>query len=525
MGLMPREQTAPVRNAQPEVAKRRVKLEKFQKYIDLLEQDSDGMAFLASRGIKLETAKAWHLGLKVEDDGTKWLMFPYISNDEICDVKYRRLDEKRFRRMGGGDSVLYGEHQLKSVDSNVIYLVEGEIDAMTLWQQGYRPVVSTTTGAGSFKPRWYDLITAAKPNQLILCYDSDVAGQNGALKVAKKFEDFPVLNVVLPDAKDVNEYFIAQGHTNDEFDELIKESQPLEMEYAISMGEAFNRLEEELFLGSEGVNGLPSQFTSLNEMIAGGYWNGFLVTVSGQAGVGKTSFVLQELLGYAKDSIPSYLMCLEMPETMVLRKCIQHIHHVDMNAIKLDHVQRIRPEMEKWPFFFGYKSGQNFDELEKAIRSAVKRYDLRCMAFDNINYFIRSSTNQAGEIGIVTKRLKEIAVDLNIPIIMIAQPRKLKTREDGTTNMMTMDDLKDSSSISQDSDVVMMLYRMRRKTNVQAHGTGTTHGAYSPYAILRVDKSRYSSGGETTLYFDGAISTFRELTLEERQRVSSNGDD
>jgi replicative DNA helicase len=253
-------------------------------------------------------------------------------------------------------------------------------------------------------------------------------------------------------------------------------------------------------------------------MIAGGYWNGQLVTISGTAGTGKTSLLLQELSQMAEDANPAYLLCLEMPDTMMARKLIQHRFHIDIAKQTLKDVQYYRKKLEHMPLILGSSIG-DLDDIEKTVERTVKRFDVKCVAFDNLNYFVRSVINVPAEIARVTKRLKEIAIRLNISILLISQPRKFNDDE----RMMTMQDLKDSAAIAADSDVIILLHRKRIQTKASEIGTNSGfHGGYSPMTTLRVDKARYSVGGEMLLHFDGAISTFREYSDEELEEIRSN---
>jgi hypothetical protein len=113
-----------------------------------LEVDEDAKSYLASRGIDMATAKAWHFGVKTDEHGVKWLMIPYLVNDVIGDIKYRSLPPapKQFHRLKGGDSILFGGHQLADAQGRTtLYLVEGELDCVTLWQHGYWPAVRAAT--------------------------------------------------------------------------------------------------------------------------------------------------------------------------------------------------------------------------------------------------------------------------------------------------------------------------------------------------------------------------------------------
>jgi replicative DNA helicase len=527
---------------QQQRAKKRITFERFAPMEKNLGDKH--IEYLASRGISEESARKWKLGakeetpdkhrveIKAEDGQSKtyehnvdWLMIPYITQQgNIADVKYRALPPapKRFKRLGGGDSILYGEHLLpqnkgkRKGSLDTLYLCEGELDAITLDQHGFSPALSTTTGAASFPPRWYDLIVSSGAKRIVLVYDNDVDGQAAAEKLAKKFTDADreVVNVILEDAKDANEYFLK--HTAEDFRELVKQSRPIELEYCLSMGAVLDQLEEQLFASCGQLNGFPSVHQNLNDLIDGGYWNGQLITVIGGSGTGKTSLVQQDLLNIASNYGPAYFMCLEMPPVMVARKIINHLYHVPIPAIKQHHVQQYRADLERRGFFFGAGRFRHIDELCEAFTKAYKRYDLKVIGFDNIHYLCRDEKNQAQQISSVTKGFKDLAVELNVPLIAIAQPGKFDRAE----RIINENDVKGSSAIEQDSDYMILMWRPTLRTDIEAFGT--TMGQkenMSPLTYLRVGKARYSPGGETLLYFHGEVSTFRQLSEKERETL------
>ena len=114
-----------------------------------------------------------------------WLTIPHFVKGELVNIKSRSLPpaEKTFRRIAGCPSVLFNADALE--DQEEIYLTEGEIDAVTLWDQGIKNVVGVTTGAGSFDPEWIDQLKPVK--KIYLCYDPDEPGQKGAREVARRF--------------------------------------------------------------------------------------------------------------------------------------------------------------------------------------------------------------------------------------------------------------------------------------------------------------------------------------------------
>lgn len=504
-------------------------LAKLEPYQQALLNSPAAQAYLTQRGISTETATRFHLGFKVKN-GIEELMIPYIRNGYILDIKYRLLPSSengirpKYSRMKGGESILFGEDQLTPVSKgSTIYLVEGEMDAMTLWQHGYYPALSTTTGASSFKTEWYDIIKRYEPGKIILVYDSDAAGQLGAEKIRSRLlsggkpEDL-VVNLVLPDtSKDINDYFLT--HSGNDFKDLVDIAcLPKDIENVNSQKKVLDDLESLLWLSTSAFEGLPSQFPDINAMVEGGYWNGQLVVITGPSGTGKTSLVLQEMLWLAEKGEPCYLLCLEMPEVMMERKIFLAKFGIPMLKLTHGHVVELRPKLENVPLFLGSKC-RKLADVERTIRQGVSRYDLKVVAFDNINYFIRSIEHQTQEIAACTKLLKDLAVELNIPIIAIAQPKKF----DRDQRMMTTNDLAWSSAIEQDADTIIMLHRKPIKTELHEFGKKTTGfiGNQSPFTMVRVAKARYAGGGETYLYFDGARSSYRELTNDERTALEN----
>lgn len=505
-------------------------LDKFRKLQDALAQSETGLAYLASRGLTPATAQAFHLGFSTKI-GIGEIAIPYVRDGFVVDVKYRVLPEfedgrPKYRRLGEkvgmGESVLFGQHTLaagKQEGRSTLYLVEGEFDAMVLWQHGFWPALSTTTGANSFKPEWYDAIVSYGPDELVICYDADVAGQKAAQTLAQRFENIPrVRNVVLPDVKDATEFFLK--YTDDDFRTLLEQSPLPEVENVLSMVQVNNQLEEELFLSSNGFNGVQSQFDEINTMLAGGYWFGQFIVVTAPSGTGKTSFTLQELLWQAKTlNLPSYLLCLEMPEVMMLRKIYAKEFGIPMLQLTLDHVAKYRKSLDKLQLYLGSKC-RKLSDVEKTVRQAVARFGVRCVVFDNVNYFVRSIEHNAQEIAAVTKLLKDLAVELDIAIIGIAQPKKFDRRNQAMDNT----DLAYGSALEQDADSIVILQRQLMEVDMKKFGKGATAvslGTQSPYTMVRITKARYAPGGRTFLYFDGFRSTYRVLTEEEKQALEA----
>lgn len=151
-----------------------------------LLSDKDAVRYITeTRGISIETVKAFKIGLEIDKARGQWLTIPHYFKEKLVNIKSRSLPpaEKTFRRVKDCRSVLFNGDVIEA-HGDEIYITEGEIDALTLWDQGIKNAVGITTGAGSFDPEWIDRLQAVK--KIILCYDPDEAGQKGAKEAARR---------------------------------------------------------------------------------------------------------------------------------------------------------------------------------------------------------------------------------------------------------------------------------------------------------------------------------------------------
>lgn len=180
------------------------------------------------RGLTEETIKKFNIGW----DGSS-IVFPvYDSKGNIINIRHRR-DPKRTKRQKfwnekGGKAALFNIQALKNKPETIL-ICEGEFDAMIAEQFGF-PAVSSTSGAGTFKEHWIKKFD--KIDNIYVCYDTDKAGKEGALKVAGYFKD-KVKLVELPhdegEKVDVTDYFIAQKHKKSGLQKLLDKAKPVKI--------------------------------------------------------------------------------------------------------------------------------------------------------------------------------------------------------------------------------------------------------------------------------------------------------
>lgn len=195
--------------------------------------------FTDKRGYALETVNNFHLGW----DG-KNILIPIYDEKGNC-VNFKHKPDPTRPNPAKGMFSITGRGRMRLFNSQVlsgdqkpdgVIICEGEWDCMKLDQEGYT-AVSSTGGAGSFKPEWLPLFQGVKKIYICQDNDSNSAGQNGTRKIAQMFYDqgltpfvvnLPNPQVGIEDNIDITDFFTKLGRTKKDFDLLIQTAQPFQ---------------------------------------------------------------------------------------------------------------------------------------------------------------------------------------------------------------------------------------------------------------------------------------------------------
>lgn len=213
------------------------------------------------------------------------------------------------------------------------------------------------------------------------------------------------------------------------------------------LSEALERIEH-----PDKLYGLDTGYKTLN-WITRGFAPQELIIVGGATGEGKTQFVQCLLLHLALQNIPTLFMTLEMPPAEVTARFLEMYKSIGEGS------NDIVPEL---PIYFKGGDDSNIDLLDKSITKAIKEYGIKLVAIDHLHFFSRSVDNEASEIGVITRQMKILARKHNIPIVLISHIKKIYNAE----VMPSLDDLRGSSFIAQDADIVIMLRRNYTAQNI-----------------------------------------------------------
>lgn len=458
------------------------------------------------RGFTDETIGHFKLGLQKQGDQL-WLAIPHMAGGVCHNVKFRSLPpaEKTFRRIKGAASVLFNADALAEGGSVVI--AEAETDAMSLWQAGVKNVVGLTGGAGTFLPEWYDDL--ADKEEITLCLDADAVGQQGARDIARRLGFDKCRNVLLP-YHDANEALTQAGP--EELKRSLDTGELFEVAGVISAADVMHRCRER---SQTGDVGLLTPWDDVNALSPRGMHFGDLVILSAKYKTGKTTWALNLLDHQSRQGIPCLMYCLEMSVEQLGDKHAALVRHKAAGSLTSVDYELVRHRLRNQPFHYvepDWRGSLKVESVSEKIREAVKRHGIKLLVFDHLHFLCRSLQYLTAEVGNVVRTFKLLAQELNVVVVLVAQPKKLEG-----SRVIRSDDIKDSSSIPADADRIVLLHRNPRPIafdDDSGAAQASDAEVLEPKTIVRIDADRFGGGGECFLYYDGAASTF--LDWEDR---------
>jgi len=468
-------------------------------------------------GISEETLRKYYIGY-CTDYGKEWISIPTIQDGIVMNIKYRSWKgyEKEFRREKGGISVLYNAENIPTM-GKVVLVAEGERDALTLIDKGITAVLGNSGGAATFKPEWIKLLD--KFERIYICFDMDSAGNSGARKLMKKLGPDRCYNVILPTpGSDINDFFIKEGHSLEEFKRILKSAKPFDIPGVISVQDAYSRLYQRFVEGKDTPT-VTTPWSKVNAMLNGGFFDGQLVTIAGQAKSLKThlSYLIAEY--NAEKGVPVFIYELEMDPAELAKRNITRLMQVPYKMIDPLDILMTKMKHRDLPIYIGEPSGSvDHKQLIETVKAVYQRFGIGFVVIDHAHLLVRSETHMTEKVSIMVKELAFMAKELEIPVLLLAQPNKAKDPRQRDT----YSNIGWSNAFATDSDVILIVHRNRAEqldpkgkelTIIQERMDEFTPDtmSFSPIATLYVDASRTSAGGATRLWCDPLYFTVDEI--------------
>jgi replicative DNA helicase len=220
----------------------------------------------------------------------------------------------------------------------------------------------------------------------------------------------------------------------------------------------------------EGLTGVPSGFTALDR-VTSGWQPSDLIIVAARPGMGKTSFTLALARNAAFDhNMPIAIFSLEMASQQLVTRLLSleaEIEGTKMRNGRLDDgewktLHKAIERMSEVPIYIDDTPGINIFELRAKCRRLKMHHDIKMIIIDYLQLMSGRSDNKSGnreqEISSISRALKGLAKELNVPVIALSQlSRAVETR--GGAKRPMLSDLRESGAIEQDADIVTFIYR------------------------------------------------------------------
>lgn len=279
------------------------------------------------------------------------------------------------------------------------------------------------------------------------------------------------------------------------------------------LGEAWERIETRH--RGDSPQGVMTGFKRLDNQLAG-LQSSDLIILAARPSLGKTSFALTLALNAAKNDIPIGIFSLEMSKEQVIDRLIAAEAKVDLWRLRTGNFEidgsehndfaRIRDALDrlsKTKIFIDDAASPDILQMKTMARRLQAEHGLGLLIVDYLQ-LIRprgNSDNPVQQITEISRSLKALAKELNVPIIAISQLSRAV--EQRPSKIPRLSDLRDSGSIEQDADVVLFIYREEERDNPNKKKNE---------AQIIIAKHRNGPVGMTNLYFDDQRATFTELT-------------
>lgn len=229
--------------------------------------------------------------------------------------------------------------------------------------------------------------------------------------------------------------------------------------------EAMNELHSNLGK-SDGITGVPSGLLTLDRFTSG-WQKQNLIILAARPGMGKTTAVLKMAMEAAKMNYSIAVFSLEMSSIELTKKLIAKEARIDSRKMRSglvteDELYDVMSIADSFaiPLYLNDTAGLSIMEFRKQARKLKREKDVKLIIIDYLQLMQGDpkSGNREQEVSNITKSLKQLAKELDIPIIVLSQlSRAVETR--GGDKRPMLSDLRESGGIEQDSDQVIFLYR------------------------------------------------------------------
>jgi len=271
--------------------------------------------------------------------------------------------------------------------------------------------------------------------------------------------------------------------------------------------EVYERIED------RGHRGLETDFHDLNDIL-NGLQNGEMIVIAGRPSMGKTAFAMNIVESVATNRMPVAVFSLEMSKQQLAQRMLcsragidaQKVRRGMISAEETRQLASVVNELSKAPIWVDDSAGLNVLEMRAKARRLKNQQDIKLIVIDYLQLMDNPGPDsRQQQISEISRGLKALARELEVPVIALSQLNRQTEGRDG--HRPRMSDLRESGSIEQDADVVILLHR---------EDYYHSEADYLPdnVAEIIIAKQRNGPTGTVKLTFDTKTTTFKNLSAQ-----------
>lgn len=280
------------------------------------------------------------------------------------------------------------------------------------------------------------------------------------------------------------------------------------------------------------LTGIPTGYAKLDDMTAG--WQASdLVIIAGRPAMGKTSFALSLAKNIAVDyQRPIAFFSLEMNNVQLANRLMSNVCEIEGKKIlngQLDAEEWKRLDanvgrLANSPIYVDDTPAMSIFELRTKARRLVREKNVQVIMIDYLQLMNANGSrfgSRQEEVSTISRSLKGLAKELNIPILALSQLNRTVEGRDGLEGKRPqLSDLRESGAIEQDADMVLFVHRPEYYRIFEDEKGNDLRGK----AQIIIAKHRKGGTGDVLLEFKGEYTSFRNPTASTYVPVSPTGD-
>ena len=444
------------------------------------------------------------IGDKLVGSDTQWnpeahlfepvVVFNYYLGDKLVDQKYRFISKKGFFHTPDCRHVPYNINSLlskadgKSCSKGSVYIVEGEMDVLSMKSAGFERTISVSDGANGnleWVGDFWEQCFKDVEGDFVIAVDTDVAGTGLADRLIARFGPENCRRVTFgSDCKDSNEYLVKYGAEG--LRERVDSAPYCRVEDVFDSTDVRAEVEELFEKGAFPGHrvGWASHFDEetktytpkgLDDIVR---WDTKrLVLVTGRSGDGKSEFVDELVLRlnlstgwkvayFTPEKYPTKYHQESLSEKMIGKSFKSSEMRRDREYMSRDELESFLDWAAKNVFYIGVKFDNMFiDRILKAADVHVKRHGIKILVIDPYNYIEKEmerewQLNQWDSKTI--SKIRNFALNRDLLIFLVAHPRKVyENNKDGERRRIEMTDISGTADFSNKADVCIVVDRHR----------------------------------------------------------------